>query len=102
MQIGETVNLAAREIKPNKNIKTINNNKEAVEHYKTGKGKPVWLSDNILSAAKNNEKQQDKLQNRILSGATTAAQGNYGIKLNGNWLIGKNSAFDDNGYFFCW
>jgi len=101
LQIGQVVNMGKREQRP-EGAPVINNTGEALEHYYNGKGKTAWLGDNVLAAVQNSKDQQ-KREERIRTGVTTSAEGNYGVDVVGeglNWIFGENNVFNKKGLFF--
>ena len=97
LQVGEIVDMGKRTSMPT-GAPLINNNKEAEYLYNNGNGTKAWLGDDVYKALREKNAQKE---NKIQSGNTPLAEGNYRITLSGkNLLFGKNSIYDKNGMFF--
>ncbi|MGI5174487.1 hypothetical protein H0R92_12930, partial [Treponema sp. OMZ 840] len=97
LQVGETVDMGKRTVMPT-GAPLINNNEEAEYLYNNGNGTKAWLGDDVYKALREKNAQKE---NKIQSGNTPLAEGNYRITLSGkNLLFGKNSIYDKNGMFF--
>ena len=93
LQIGETVDMGKRTSKPDDAI-TVSNTDEARKLYLGGNKSAVWLSDEIFDAVKNGPVTTLKINDRIKTGATELAEGDWGedlTNIKGMWFMGKTN-----------
>ena len=93
LQVGETVDTGKRTLKPEDAI-VVNNTAEAKKLYFGGNESSVWLSDEIFDAVKNGPVTTNKINNRIKTGATELAKGNWGedlTNIENMWFVGKTN-----------
>jgi|GEM_PF-4903801 len=93
LQVGETVDMGKRTVKPEDAI-TVSNTVEARKLYFGGNKSPVWLSDEIFRAVQSGTVTTYKINERIKTGATELAKGDWGEDLTdieNMWFVGKTN-----------